>query len=300
MFRARGLFAILVSFVPFAACSNRPDDVSYGPYRSLIEIVAEIDSARDADIYRFEPPRDVTGENLFRASLARLAKLEELVADPALKPAISFARAEASERLLDFGTAAKLYAEVANGKSGLAAKSAKALPFAKRLAELTEPFPEQATPADILGPIERRRSDLVAERDAWKSDPRKCLVDVAIEQLDVRRREFLWKFRAALPDGTNQAIDAGEKVARNHAESRRLLEHLLRLGDMYAELVNSQLSIVDPHDHAFDASRARNLIQAAAQVYAEVAAVDGRIEREEARAKLAALDALEARFKPGK
>lgn len=280
-----------------AACSGAPVDTAYGPHRSLIEVVAEIESARDCDLYRFDPPVDITGENLFRASLARLDRFEAISPDPEYRPAILLARAIARERLLDFAGAAALYREVRATAGGLASRATEALPLADELARLTAPAQESSAPLDLIAAIESQRLALVELRERVGADPRRCLVECAIERLDVRRREFLWRHRAIVPDGAARALEAADLVAREHAQSRRVLEHLLRLGDAYAELARAQFAATDPHDLAFDAERARNLIRAAEQVYSEVAAVDGRIEREEARAALASLEALGQRLR---
>lgn len=279
-----------------SGCAETPSDPRFTPYRSLLEIVAELDSARDADLYRFDPPVDVTGENVFRTSLIRLAKFEAVKDEPELRPAIAFARAQAYERLSDFDNAAALYEEVASSQSGLASQAQNSLAFAQRMAQLTAPLPEPKLPLDLIAPIEERRGELGAFAESVKGDPRRHLVEVAIERLDVRMREYLWRNRSVIHDGTQRALEAAEQVARAHAESRRVYEHLLRVGDAYAEIASAQLAAVDPANHDFDAVRARNLIQAAANVYAEVAAIDGRPERDEARAAIARLEALGKRI----
>lgn len=286
----RGLLACLA--LSIGGCADSPVDPSFGPHRSLLEIVAEIESARDVDLYRFDPPRDVTGENLFRASLARLDRFEALSPDPELRPAILLARATARERMLDFSGALTAYREVAATQSGLTARARQCLPLTEELAVLTAPLEEVGAPLDLIAAIEKQRAMLVQLLDRSVTDSRRYLIECAIERLDVRRREYAWRIRSIVPDGTARALDLAEATARSHAQSRRVLEHLLRLGDAYAELAESQFAVIDPHDHGFDAARALNLIRAAEQVYAEVAAVDGRVEREEARAKLAGLEAL--------
>src|SRR5690606_13863322 len=71
---------------------DRPDPV-YDPARTLVEVVATLQAGRDADLYRYDAPKDVSGDNLFRASLARLARYDERLRDPAFRPAVAFAQA---------------------------------------------------------------------------------------------------------------------------------------------------------------------------------------------------------------
>jgi len=274
---------------------DRPDPV-YDPARTLVEVVATLQAGRDADLYRYDAPKDVSGDNLFRASLARLARYDERLRDPAFRPAVAFAQALASERLLDFDRAAALYEEVAGSESELAAEARRLAELPRRLAGIVRPLPSEARPDEVLIGLGEQRAELRRVRAALPVDePRRCLVDVSIERLDVREREFLWRLRVLSGNGTRVALDAAEQVVSDHRESRRLLEHSLRLGDLYAELAQSYVVSVDPGGFDFDAAYARTLLDAAARVYGEVAAIDGRPEREEARARLLQLEALAER-----
>lgn len=295
--RARLSFAVASAIA--AGCAEPRLEPQYQPARSLVEVVAELESARDLDLYRFDPPRDVTGENLYRAAFARLERLEGLIPDPSFRASIRFAEAVAAERLSDFAGASARYAEVAAMGSGLAAQARRQQPLADEMVPLVAPLSDAPDPRDMIVAIDARRAALVEKYEQSKSDPRASLIRCAIERLDVRTREFLWRFRAALPDGTQKAFEFARKVIADHAESRRVFEHTLRLGDMYAELARANLAGSDPAWIEFDAARAKNLIQSAAQVYGEVAAIDGRPEREEARAALANLEALSARIDAG-
>lgn len=265
-------------------------------YRSLAEVVAVLESGTGADLYRFDPPTDVTGENLFRASAARLERYRQLLPDPAFEPSIAFALARARERLFDFAGAAALYEQVAAGASPLATRAARLGTFARRMADVLAHEPAEGGADDLLLRLAQQRVLLRGIAAELGDDPRAALVEVAIERQDVREREFLWRVRALGRNGTEVALDAARQVALDHAESRRRHEHALRLADMYAELARGYVSAVDPAGHDFDAAYALNLIQAAARTYAEVAAVDGRPEREEARAQLAALEGLSERL----
>ena len=118
-----------------------------------------------------------------------------------------------------------------------------------------------------------------------------------IERYDVRAREWYWKYRAAI--GAENALSFARHVATTHVDSRRVLEHLLRVGDMYAELARTTVAQADPADHTHDPALLRGLVREALAVYAEVAAVDGRPEREEARAAMVQLEALLARVEEG-
>jgi len=159
------------------------------------------------------------------------------------------------------------------------------------------PIPTDARPDEILIGLGQRRAalrEILAGLDP--AELRRCLVEAAIERLDVREREFLWRLRVLSPRGTEVALEAAEQVVADHRASRRLLGHTLRVADMYAELARAYVASVDPSGFDFDAAYVRNLTQTAARIYGEVAAIDGRPEREEARAQLLSLEALMTRI----
>jgi len=289
----------LLVFVAVSGCASSQADPSFGPYRSLVEVVAELEFHRDADLYRFDAPTDVTGENLYRASLARLQNFDALVTDPRFDDSIAFAMAQARERLLDFDAAADLYGRVAAAPTPLGTCAAELLPLTRQLRDLTRPVESegQLTPDAIVAELEVRRGAMLDLLEASVDDPRSSLVEVVVERLDVRRREFQWRVRAVMNDGTGRALDFASAVVELHPESARVHEHRLRLADMYAELARGYASSIDPGDYEFDATRFRNMVQAASALYTEVATVDGRPERQEARAGLASMESLVRRVR---
>lgn len=301
MTTARLILTLLVVLLIGVGCRT-PDhpDPAFDPARTLVEVVATLQAARDADIYRFDPPTDISGENLFRATLGRLRRYDERLRDPAFRPSVAFAEGLARERLLDFDGAAERFEEVVAGGSALAGEAQRLGVLPRRVAEIVRPLPMDARPDEVLIGLGMRRAALRRLLAELPSDePRRCLVEAVVERLDVREREFLWRLRVLSSQGTQVAIDAAEQLVSDHRESRRLLEHTLRLGDMYAELAQVYAASVDPGGFDFDPAYARDLIQAAARIYGEVAAIDGRPEREEARARLLALEALTARLGGG-
>lgn len=289
---------LLASLLAVSGCASPPEDPALGPYRSLVEIVAELGLARDVDLYRFDAPRDVTGENVWRATLRRLENFESLIEDPRFRPALRFAQAECREHLADFAGAAALWREVAAlpgpEAADLKALAATRAPLCDELATKTRPLDadEARSPDDVVRALATQRMALKELLAANVADPRASLIECAIERQDVREREYLWRVRAFVDDGAQLALDSAQRVIANHVDSRRIHEHRLRLADYYAELARGYVVAVDPTQATFDATRARNLIQAAGRTYAEVAAIDGIPEREEARAGLASLEAL--------
>lgn len=298
--------------------TDEPLDPAFQVERTLVQVVAELKAAEGADLYRFDPPRDVTGENLYRASVARLQRMEALGVDVGAQRSVSFAMGVSFLGIGDYKAAAARFDSVSGsalgsvsggGSSGgldaLGQLARSNAAWARTMAALVAPVEEPKSASGFLSALDARRAGLLDQLSRVSTDPssdssqkaaRRSLVEVEIERLDVRRREWFWRYRVGV--GNNEALAFARGVAQTHVDSRRVLAHLLRVGDMYAELARTSLEQADPSSRAFDPAELRSLVQLAMSVYAEVAAVDGRPERDEARAAMISLETLLLRASP--
>jgi hypothetical protein len=91
-FLALGLLAGCLAVVP-GLCAAETRDGQYAPYENLIEVLADFARHLHDDLYRFPPPSDLTGGNLFAATLTRLENFRTL--HPTDMPdVVTFAKAE--------------------------------------------------------------------------------------------------------------------------------------------------------------------------------------------------------------
>src|SRR5262245_21036690 len=93
---------------------------AFAPYEDLVDVVADLTWHLHDDTYRFPPPKDPTGHDLYQLCLKRLENWEKRYPGR-LRDVTSFARAEALERMREYGAAATLYRQLAAGSSDLAA-----------------------------------------------------------------------------------------------------------------------------------------------------------------------------------
>jgi hypothetical protein len=118
---------VLALAAGLVACARTPApaDPKYQPTASVLEVVALLRRHVPDDTYRFEPARDFTGRNVFRASLMRLENLERVHADALraghLDDVIAFAKARALERLRAYDLAAEQYRRAAEREGELRA-----------------------------------------------------------------------------------------------------------------------------------------------------------------------------------
>ncbi len=85
---------------------------AFAPYEDLLEVLAPLTWHLNDDLYRFAPPRDPTGHDLLQLSLARLDGWEKRFPS-SFHDVTTFGRAEAFERLGEYGKATDAFRQVA-------------------------------------------------------------------------------------------------------------------------------------------------------------------------------------------
>src|SRR6266702_414495 len=85
---------------------------AFAPYEDLLEVLADLTWHLKDDTYRFPPPKDPTGHDLYQLALHRLENWEKRYPGR-LRDVTGYARAEALEHLGEYKAAADLYRQVA-------------------------------------------------------------------------------------------------------------------------------------------------------------------------------------------
>lgn len=274
----------------------------YKPAESLLSIVAEFQRYRDADLYRFYYPRDVSGQNVFKATVVRLGNYETLNPKKYTE-LIAFTRAMAYARLGDYATAARFCKQVESlggelkDRASADLKIIEAFRQATTLAERAKTF---SAFQQVLEERIRRCRELV---DRYSKPPWNSLAKCEWEQAEVDRVEFLWANRQILANGPAEAFDAMAELRNHHRESKNFYRHTLRLGDWAAEMA-SEYTILAPPERSLPPDRVsfvwedfERWTSMARTHYREVAQSYGAEERLEAIRKLAALEAFEHRIR---
>ncbi|TMA93997.1 MAG: hypothetical protein E6J70_17700, partial [Deltaproteobacteria bacterium] len=92
---------------------------AFAPYEDLLEVLGDLTWHLRDDLYRFPPPKDPTGHDLYRLALSRLENWEKRYPGR-LRDVVGYARAEALERLGEYAKAADGYGRVVAEGSPLA------------------------------------------------------------------------------------------------------------------------------------------------------------------------------------
>src|SRR5579875_1020360 len=258
--RRRPLATVALVGVLLAAAPGYAGDSTeaFAPYEDLVQVLADLTWHLDDDVYRFPPPRDPTGHDLYRLTLDRLRSWEQRFPDR-LRDVTTYARAEALERLGEYAAAADAYRQVI---------------------AMGSPLGEQARDGAA-------RDKLIAR---FAGTPFEPLARVEEERLEEATAATVVAHRRLIDDGDTTAERSLRFLIEKHAESKNLPAHILRLADFYAELAREY---VDQHHRplAFDEDTFRLRAERALEMYRKVATGDGSPAKPEGQGRFDAFDA---------
>jgi hypothetical protein len=284
----------LLAAAALGACARAPQpDPLYQPTQNLLEALAVLRLHVDDDTYRFEPARDFTGRDVYRASLDRLESLEaihrEKIQTGYLLDVILFAKGRAFERTRDYDLAQRNYERVTRMDSPLAESARSAAEICTGLDAAIRSEPDSAaTASQALERFAERRRRLVELRTRTTDTHYAHVADEEIERLDLARARYFGA-RAALDPGLEAlALQQFQTLVREHPQSKNRHRNLLATADFYAELARRYTEAVPPASVGFDPATFEEYAHGAIRLYESVAQQDGTAEKLEATRKLEA------------
>jgi len=284
---AAALVALLV-----ASPAARADEATgpFAPYEDLLQVLAGLTWHLRDDLYRFPAPKDPTGYDVFKLSLSRLEAWQQRF--PSRLPDVAmFARAEALERLGEYARATVAYDDVAARADSPLAARARTEAAAVRVFAETDALPDDDPQ------LERRLELIRTKLDAWAAlaersvnTPRHSLALIEEERLEEEAARLVVAYRQIIEDGEGAAERSLRFLIRKHAESKRLPNHVLALGDLYEAQLRDYVA---GHDRLleFDVKEFTRRSDRALDAYQKVASWDGVAEKPDAEGRLAALEA---------
>jgi hypothetical protein len=314
--RSRLLSVGAIAIATSVACGGRtpgPTDPRYEPTAHVLEVVATLRRHVPDDTYRFDPARDFTGRNVYRASLIRLENLERIHADALraghLDDVIAFAKGRALERIRAYDLAAENYRRAARRDGALQQEALRSAALCDALGEAAglgyeadrplldgqTAVPPPADPEDALAAFERRVALLdTVEQDAAATH-HAFLAREERERADRARARYFVAIRKLTPDGDVRAVAELQRLAARHKDSKNANRHLLELADLYAALTAEYVESRPPESLWFEPPVFQDLVDAASRLYEVVANQDGTPEKLEAARRLEAFLALTLR-----
>lgn len=312
----RRLLVAAITMATGVACGVRtpgPTDPRYQPTANVLEVVATLRRHVPDDTYRFEPARDFTGRNVYRASLIRLENLERVHADALraghLDDVLAFAKARALERIRAYDLAAENYRRAARRDGELQSEALRSAALCDAFDEAVAigfeadrpfvdgqpPVPPPADPDAAIAAFDRRIALLEAlEQEAGESH-HAFLAREELERADRARARYFVAIRKLTPDGDVRAVAELQRLAARHKDSKNANRHLLELADLYAALTAEYVESRPPESLWFEPPVFQDLVDAASRLYEVVANQDGTPEKLEAARRLEAFLALTLR-----
>lgn len=261
-----------------AACASPAPDPHFQPTQSVLEAVAVLRRHVPDDTYRFEPARDFTGRNVYRASLLRLENLERIHAAELraghMDDVIAFAKGRALERLRAFELAAASYRRAAERDGPLRGEARRSAAVCDALAEAAALEPDPG------------RSRLGRLLEDHGGSHYAAVIREELEHAQLEGALHLVSVRRLGADGDVRAVAALQRLVMDHGESKNHNRHLLRLAELYDALAREYVATNAPEGLRFDPPAFEELVDAAARLYEAVANQDGATERIEAAQRL--------------
>lgn len=300
MARFRPSLVILSIFLfTFCGCAKPViEDTRYRPAENILEIVAVLRRHIPDDTYQFEPARDFTGRNIYRASLLRLENFEALHSDLLrsgfMMDVIAFAKGRALERLRAFDLASEHYKRTARYESELKLKALTSAALCDAFAEaatLEDSGYEEMNPPIQSNPsgftrIDQRRALLETLGNEIEGTHYEAILKEEIERTDFLEARRIESIRRTQKNGDLKAISARQQLVMRHRGSKNANRHLLGLADLYAKLAHEYIEEYPPEGLKFKPAKFEELVSNAARLYEAVSNQDGATERIEATQRL--------------
>lgn len=292
--RAIGAALAALLLVGTVTACGRSDELLPYPHESVLSVIGELKIWLRSDPYREEPGRDLEGQNIYRATLARLDTIDEL-AGPRYDDILAFARAECFERLANWPEAAEQFEKVAEAGTSLSEEASIRLIWVRRFDEATRQPPDVEDLEDYLEYLNGQLVEFEQLRRSGPMFPYDSYIMIELERVQEQKAAFLFMNRVVIPEGAKRAIEEAESLIETHEASRRLGEHELMLGGFYEGLARDYLRVNPPQHFGFNLDQWLTWVDQAREIYARVAQRDGDPAKPEGQARLRAVEALVAR-----
>ena len=233
--------------------------------QTLTLIVSSLQMHLRQDSYRSGRATTHDGRDVFEAALWRLDRLQRSRDRAPLEwenidIVVEFARARALERQRRYAEAGAAYERVAESGSLLAEPADEASLIMQRFAaNAGEPDELGGAEAEFLDQRVARLRELAWEFRETSYGP---LAMEELEAWEVLRLDWIarhWRPR--------EAIQAGRRLVERHSESKLYAQHLIRLGDLYAEAARREQMSSRAKHRRFDATRYEALLDHAFAAY---------------------------------
>ena len=287
-----GLPLLLALFLGDGCSSRTPlPEARYLPAGDLLDIVKDFQRLAKEDTYRFSIPKDVTGVNIMKATLVRLADYEKKNPGKFID-IVQFNKALALERLREYDEAAAYYRKVAEIEGRLGAEAGKNAEILDTFMRIRDKSLPSEDPFKYIEGLDEKVAAWNQLIEKYQGTPYEYLARVEEERIDRAKVAFVEANRYRLKEGNQLTILGYSQLVTKHQQSKNIHRFLIDFGDFYILLAKEYASQYDPEGLMFDPKAFDQFAKSALKLYTEVARVDGIVEKIEAQGKIEAVRGL--------
>lgn len=261
----------------FSGCGTKRVD-PYAPHETLLSVATEFQLLASGDPYREAPRADVSGQNIARATIVRLANYKAL--NPGrFELEVEMLKARSYEWLGDHALAEKLYGDVAMLESPYKENALARAEFHRRLQALLPQSSAMTTVDSFLAELKRSENSLLDFAQEQQEPLLQSFALRAAEDVAVRHAELLASNRLLLENGEQLAIDALKQMIKTYGESARSMNHALRLARLYRELAEEELRLNPPSGYRFNRNLCLAYLNESLDLIYRISQADGTEEK---------------------
>lgn len=280
---------LLIIFVIISLfnCAHFTAPPEIQPYENLLSIIADFNSHLNDDFYSFPYPRDVSGQNLYKATIVRILNYRSLLPEKS-NDIINYTLGLAYEKLGDYTNAIDNYKSISED-SELKGKAKERLAVVEEFHSIVDTSPNTSSLRLYLDSLEKKNESLEALVKKYTDTEYEPLALVEQELADIEYTLFLIANKYIIKDGVVKSITQLKDLTKKYWGSKNIYDHYLRLGDFYFDMAKEYSVLYSPQLNNFSTDEFEKYINSARNYYFIVDQADGSEEKPEARAKLAAL-----------
>lgn len=279
----RALLVVLaVEAVGWGCAPTVKETERYKPAENLLEILTDFQRHLDDDTYHFATFKDITGQNIYKATLLRLKNFERLYPNK-FGPIVAYSRAKAYEKLHDFQAAVASYKQILETGSELEPQAKEGINACRAFIVANSMGSYDGSVRETLKAFDRRDQALRRLLETYKGTPYEYLALEVLEKADVEKVRFLETNRNRVSSGTELTIVEYNRLIKRHEESKNVYRHILRLGKFFEKLAREYSDHHDPEGLNFSMDEFQSYADSAMGLYTMVASKDGIIEKAEAQ-----------------
>jgi hypothetical protein len=261
-----------------------------------LEVVGEFQRFFREDSYRFPAPKDLSGVNIYKATLARLEDYEMKYPGRSSE-IVYFTKAQALERLWEYEKAISHYDKVAGGGSRLKGKAQENIRILKGFLDIRSRPPSSANYLEYIRSMDQKVAAWSELTQKHAGTMYEYLAREEEERLDRAKVAFVEINRFHLENGNQMVISGFQQLLIKHQASKNYNRYVLELGDFYYRLAQEAVLQSDPEALGFPLGDFTRIVSEGLKLYSEIAGKDGVQEKVEATGKLQALSSFQKRVR---